>query len=93
MQQMHRITLAKGLLTVEGGVSMSGVSLEMIVSLRELLATTSELLRVLEGSEAIKDPEIECVYHRAQILLKYLRESKKTITKEITDEQTKPPAS
>ena len=86
---MHRITLANGLLSIEGGVSMSGVSLEMIVSLRELLATTSELLNVLEGKEILKDPEVEVVYHRAQSLLKYLRESKKTIVREITDEQTK----
>lgn len=88
---MHRITLANGLLSVEGGVSMSGVSLEMIVSLRELLATTSELLNTLEGKEILKDPEVEVVYHRAQSLLKYLRESKKTIVREITDEQTKSP--
>ena len=86
---MHRITLANGLLSIEGGVSMSGVSVEMIVSLRELLATTSELLNVLEGKEILKDPEVEVVYHRAQSLLKYLRESKKTIVREITDEQTK----
>lgn len=86
---MHRITLANGLLSVEGGVSMSGVSLEMIVSLRELLALTSELLNTLEGKEILKDPEVEVVYHRAQVLLKYLRESKKTIVREITDEQTK----
>lgn len=86
---MHRITLANGLLTVEGGVSMSGVSLEMITSLRELLFTTSELLNTLEGKEILKDPEVEPVYHRAQVLLKYLRESKKTIQREITDEQRK----
>lgn len=83
---MHRITLANGLLSVEGGVSMSGVSLEMIVSLRELLATTSELLNALEGKEILKDHEVEVVYHRAQSLLKYLRESKKTIVREITND-------
>ena len=90
---MHKITLAHGLLSVEGGVSISGVSLEMVVSLRDLLMTTSELLSVLEGKEILQDPEVEAVYHRANALLKYLRESKKSISKEILNEQIKPPAS
>ncbi len=86
---MHKFSLINGLLSEEGGVSMSGVSREMILNLRELLQTLSALCEALKGSDALKDPDIEPVYHRAEILLKYLRESKKTIQVEITDEQTK----
>lgn len=86
---MHKITLVNGLLSVEGGVSMSGVSLEMITCLRELLATTSSLCKAIEGTAALDIPEIEIEYHKAQSLLKYLRESKKFTTVGVQNDQHK----
>jgi hypothetical protein len=82
---MHKITLVDGLLSIEGGMSMSGVTIEMIKNLREVLSTLSALCAALDGTPALEIPEVEVKYHQAQCLLKYLRESKK-FPKESQDE-------
>jgi hypothetical protein len=73
----HNITLANGLLSVEGGVSYSGVSIEMVMNIREMLITLSSLLQSMEGTAALDIPEIEIEYSKAQSLLKYLRATRK----------------
>jgi hypothetical protein len=79
---MANLIVKGGLLTVEGGVSMSGVTLDMVTNLRETYATLKSLVLSLEGTEALNIPEIEAEYHKAQALIKYITtlymEEKKT---------------
>lgn len=74
MKQMsHSIKLNNGLLSIDGGVSYSGVSIEMVQNIREMLVVLSSLLQALEGTAALEIPEVEIEYSKAQSLLKFLR--------------------
>jgi hypothetical protein len=90
---MHHLTVHKGLLTIEGGISMSGVTLDMVVNLRETYAVLGSLVRSLEGTDALQIEEVGIEYHKAKALVDYLtklyKEEKKTwATETSTDTKT-----
>jgi hypothetical protein len=72
----YKLTLCNGLLTIEGGVAMSGVSIDMVKNLREVFMCLSTLVNSLEGKEALQDPEIEVEYSKARCLMAYLRKTR-----------------
>ena len=72
----HDMTLVDGLLVVEGGVSITGVTIDMITNLREVYLSLSGLCEVLDKCEGL-DEETKFKHEHAKSLLKYLRASKK----------------
>jgi hypothetical protein len=72
----HTITVIDGMLTVEGGVTIGGVTIDMVTSIRDVLISMSDLCKALDGHAALEDLAIQAEYKKAVALLKYLRDSK-----------------
>jgi hypothetical protein len=73
----YDLRLRNGLLSIEGGLSMSGVSIDMVKNLREVFMCLSTLVGSLEGKEILKeDSEIGVEWAKSNSLLKYLRKTR-----------------
>lgn len=76
----YQMRLVNGLLVIEEGLSMSGVSIDMVKNLREVYMTLSTLTQALDGKEILKlDPEVEVEHHKARCLLAYLRKTREPL--------------
>lgn len=73
----HNVTVIDGLLSVENGVSIGGVTIDMVTSCRDICIALASLCRALEGTPALDDLNIQGEYKRCVAMLDYLRSSKK----------------
>jgi len=78
----HNVTVIDGLLSVEGGVTVGGVTIDMVTSVRDLCLAMASLCRSLEGTPAMEDPNIAGEYSQCMAMLAYLRSSKNFEAKE-----------
>lgn len=72
---LHNIVVADGLPVVEGGVSITGVTIDMITNLREVYLSLSGLCEALDKCEGL-DEDVSIKHEQSKALLKYLRASK-----------------
>jgi hypothetical protein len=68
---IHHITIADGMLCVDGGVSLTGVSIDMVTNLRSVFVALSELCESLDGVELPEEAAFKL--HAANSILNYLR--------------------
>lgn len=69
---IHQITIKDGMLCVDGGVSLTGISIDMVTNLRGVFMALSELCEALNGMEDLPD-DVAMKLHAANSLLNYLR--------------------
>lgn len=73
---LHHITINDGMLCVDGGVSLSGVTIDMVTNLRGIFVVLSELCEALNASDNLSE-EVQMKLHEANSLLEYLRTTRR----------------